>query len=305
MNENTRIVRPNLTIAFLLPALLCFRFSTCLVFPDGLPDGTETHAPPWQEVTTEAWDRTTLGSHGLTALNLPGLNWKHAETPHFVIHYEQAIFARKTARMAEFFYSYIKADFEETPDHTKGRSHVFIFRDDQAWRAFKASRPDVESWTYSMVEGPIMYLQQADSPAASGDVLAHEMTHLVLNRILPGQCPLWLNEGLAEFYGTFAYAAFKGIKKSRGTQFKRLDHPYPLDSLFTATDYPSSPEQVRAFYETARYLVGFLLLKGDPKSFRPFIESLSSGEEISAALSAYYHYPTLADMEKSFSAFSK
>ena len=82
-------------------------------------------------------------------------------------------------------------------------------------------------WTFSRVEGPVMFLQQAENTSSSGDVLAHEMTHLVMNRFFERRRPLWLNEGLAEYYGEFAYSAFKGVKKSKRAQFGRLANAVP------------------------------------------------------------------------------
>ncbi len=231
----------------------------------------------------------------------PGLAWKHAQTPHFVLHYEQAIFARKVARLSEFFYSFIAGDLQ-TPDRIGGRSHIFIFQSPARWQALRQILPDVPAWSFSQVRGSMMLLQQADDTSSSGDVLAHEMTHLVLNRFLAGACPLWLNEGLAGYYGEFAYAAFKGIKKSRKAQFPRLERPYPTAELLNTEGYPADLD---AFYTTAKYVVGFLLLKHDPNCFPRYLNDVLAGTDSQTALQTHYGFKDQAEFERAFLRFAR
>ena len=189
----------------------------------------------WSEVEEADMDTRALNDRGRKALALPGIGWKHAQTEHFVLHYEQAIFARKVARMADFFYSYIAEDLQGAQDRVDGRSHIFIFRNPKRWDEMRKAFEDTPEWTFSLVQGTTMLLQQADDTTRSGDILAHEMTHLVVNRFFTGRLPIWLSEGLAEYFEEFAYSAMKGIKKSKRAQFQRLRFEYPLAELFRAT----------------------------------------------------------------------
>ncbi|MBU1694837.1 MAG: hypothetical protein KKC51_12860 [Verrucomicrobia bacterium] len=261
--------------------------------------------PDWQEVPREQADLRLLTPRGRTALDLPGADWRHAQSGHFVIHFEQAIFARKVARMAEFFYTYIAADLAGAQDRVEGRSHIFIFRSEKDWKAFGAVAGDVPEWTFSQVSGPVMFLQQAADTSSSGDVLAHEMAHLVVNRFLERPPPLWLNEGLAEFYEEFAYSAFKGIKKSRRAQFRRLDRLFPVGPLLEASAYPQDAASVQAFYQTAKYMVGWLRLDRPADQFVPFLEDLSRGGIFRDAFAKHYNLPTTADVEGAFLKFAR
>lgn len=159
-------------------------------------------------------------------------------------------------------------------------------------------------WVFSQVEGPVMFLQQAENTSASGEVLAHGMTHLVMNRLFAGQPPLWLNEGLAEYYGAFGYAAFKGIKKSKRAQFGKLTTPFPLEELLYRITYPREDWRVQSFYATAKYLVAFLLLDRPPEQFLPFLEDLMDQTEVLAAFGRRYSLYTLDDLEKEFRKFA-
>lgn len=258
----------------------------------------------WVEVDKAQIDMNAITDRGRKILEWPDIDWKHAQTEHFVIHYEQAIFARKVARMAEFFYAYIAQDLQGAQDHVSGRSHVFIFRSEKRWREFAMAAGNVPDWTFSQVEGAAMFLQQAENTSSSGDVLAHETTHLVINRFFKKRCPLWLNEGLAEYYGQFAYSAYKGVKKSKRAQFGRLAQPLALDELLYTQIYPQGPAHVRAFYATAQSFVVFLLLEHQPEAFMPFVDDLMNGMDVRLALSKHYGLESMDDIQKQFNKFA-
>ena len=270
------------------------------VFPQVLP----AENGQWVDVAVANLDLDAITDRGRQILNLPDIDWKHAQTEHFVIHYEQAIFARKVARMAEFFYSYIAQDLQGAKDNVIGRSHIFIFRSEKRWKEFAATAGDVPNWTFSQVEGTAMFLQQAENTSSSGDVLAHETTHLVINRFFEKRCPLWLNEGLAEYYRVFAYSAYKGVKKSKRAQFGRLANPFPLDELLYTQLYPQGDARVAAFYATAQYFVAFLLLDHQPEAFMPFVEDLMDGTDVKMALSKEYGLESTDEIQKQFNRFA-
>jgi hypothetical protein len=268
--------------------------------PSAVPPENEA----WVEVDKARVDMAAITDRGRQTLNLPHIDWKHAQTGHFVIHYEQAIFARKVARMAEFFYSFIAQDLQGAKDRVSGRSHIFIFRSEKRWKEFAKAANDVPNWTFSYVEGAAMFLQQAENTSSSGDVLAHEMTHMAMNRFFKKRCPLWLNEGLAEYYRVFAYSAYKGVKKSKRAQFTKLANPFPLEDMLYLQLYPSETRRARSFYDTARYFVAYLLLERQPETFLPFVDDLINGIGVKPALSKHYGLATMEDIQKAFNKFA-
>ena len=272
--------------------------------PSAAPQLPSPENGHWVDVAAAHLDLDAITERGRQILELPDIDWKHAQTEHFVIHYEQAIFARKVARMAEFFYDYIAQDLQGAQDNVKGRSHIFIFRSEKRWKEFAQTAGDVPDWTFSRVEGTVMFLQQAENTSSSGDVLAHETTHLVINRFFEKRCPLWLNEGLAEYYGQFAYSAYKGVKKSKRAQFGRLANPFPLGDLLYTQLYPPTDAGVASFYATAKYFVAFLLLDHQPQAFMPFVDDLMSGVDVKMALSKHYGLESMEDIQKQFNKFA-
>ena len=262
-----------------------------------------TDASIWKVVKTDDMDTATCRPRDRALIGEPGSMWKHAQTEHFVIHYEMDLFAIKVAHMAEFFYSYISTDLQGSQDQVPGRSHLFIFRTEYRWKKFLESQPDQKAWVYSFVHGPSLYLQQADTRNKSADVLAHEMTHLVINRFIHGGLPLWLNEGVAEYYGEFANAAFRGTTRNPRVAFRSLRDPLELRALFATTVYPENTQAVQRFYQSSKYFVGFLLTKKPHDKFPAFLAAFATGKPVEAALQEHYGFSDLKEVEKEFTRF--
>jgi hypothetical protein len=130
------------------------------------------------------------------------------------------------------------------------------------------------------------------------------MTHLVFNRFLPVRLPLWLNEGLAEYYGEFAYRAAKGMGQSQGNAFRPLKSWIPLVELLNASAYPADPAEVGRFYATSKYLTGYLLLKLPRAKWDAFFARLLAGEPALPVLLETYGWADIAAVEKSFAQFA-
>lgn len=246
-------------------------------------------ADDWTPVEREAMDSSQLSDVARAVLDAREFKWKHAQTEHFVIHYENGVFAAKVARQAEFYYHHISQDLGNLTDRAPARSHIFIFRKPTDWHIFIRSylKADLE-WSAAMVIGPVMYLKQAQDISRSAEVLSHEMSHLILNRFVEGRAPRWLNEGLAEWYGEFAYAAFKGVRKSKKTAFQRLDSSFSVRDLLAAKEYPADREAIHKFYQTSKHLVAYLQLEQPSEKFTPFLLATARGVPVESALQEHY-----------------
>ena len=263
--------------------------------------------PAAVDIAGDAVDRRELLPVDAAWLDHPEFRWKHLQTEHFILHHDQKMFAAKVARMGEQFYDSISADLPDLRDRASpGRSHLFIFRDPRDWKAILASMPGLEPWAASFVRGNVMLLQETGASASDKmDTLAHEMTHLVFNRFLPVRLPLWLNEGLAEYYGEFAYRAAKGMGQSKGNAFRPLRSWTPLAELLDATGYPADPAEVSRFYATSKYLAGYLLLDQPREKWNAFFARVLAGEPASAALLDTYGWTDVEALEKAFARFAR
>lgn len=260
---------------------------------------------PWVEKKYGDFDERNLSDLARAALEQDGFSWKHAETRHYVIHFEHGMFAEKVSRMAEFYYDFISIDLNSPSDRCLGRSHILIYRTPERWLTFmKELGPSELQWAFAFVHGPTMFLQQAKDTRSSAGVLAHEMTHLVLNRFFERQPPAWLNEGLAEWYGEFAYSSYKGTKKSRRAVFKPIKNIIPLDVLFYLPSYPDDRDAVTLFYQTSKYLVGYLRIRHPEELFQPFMTGVLDGEDPWAMIQTQYGYEDINHLTRKFKTFA-
>jgi hypothetical protein len=231
-------------------------------------------------------------------------SWRHAETQYFVIHYQQEAYARTLGRMADFFYEYIAADLRGFKDLAGEKSHIVVVRNPREWKKFMEAAGTAPEWATAYVYGPIMFVQDLGSGRDNADVVGHEMTHLVLNRFFVRPPPLWLNEGLAEWYGKSGWNAFKGQTVQPRRLFReKISQPMPLSELMSATAYPAD---VGSFYATSRYLVGYLQLKRDTRDFVDFLRRVSvDGEDAMKVIGEIYGHGRLPDLERAFHTFAR
>ena len=268
-----------------------------------------TNAPlTWTEVKAEEMDQRGLLPTGKELLAEEGAKWRHEQTTHFVMHFaasEGTNFAWKVAQQSEFFFRYISQELGGAQDHYPFRSHIFTFRNETRWKKFLKTQPDVSKWSYSFAQGLCMFLQQGKNAEQQSGVLAHEMTHLMVNHFIVGQPPLWLNEGVAEYYGEFGLSEYRGLKRHPGSVFKSggLREPMTLERLFAIEKYPGDEKEVHKLYATSKYFVGFLMIKKPHEKFPGFLVDMAAGMPALAALQKHYDFPDLASAQKEFARF--
>lgn len=121
-------------------------------------------------------------------------------------------------------------------------------------------------------------------------VAFHELTHFFITHNVP-RAPLWLNEGLAEYYGTFAIdgeRAVVGRAIERHAEFLLLENQVrDLDELLE-TDGRSAanhgPQEVGRFYALSWLLTHYLLSQPDgPDQVADYLLSLADGDDSETA----------------------
>ena len=256
------------------------------------------------EIELDSLDVSRLPVDGQRALQMKKLRWKQARTAHFVLHYENEKDARRLGRMAEFMYGYIADELQLTQDLYPARpSHLFIFSTHRQWRAFLRELRGVPEWTGSYVRGPDLYLQCSGRSFETSARLAHEMSHLIMYRFFGAAPPLWLSEGLAQWYETFGYAAFKGVKKGKRRSFRAKRKWYPLEALLAQQGYPDDPVAVEQFYNTSLYLTGFLLLDYPSEYMVELTRRLVAGEDIWQVMTGVYGIAAPEYLQRRFDLF--
>ncbi|MCP4154956.1 MAG: hypothetical protein GY757_44950 [bacterium] len=105
-------------------------------------------------------------------------------------------------------------------------------------------------------------------------ILVHEYTHALVHAITP-KCPLWLNEGLAEYF-------------SRGADEMKIKQLIPLKYL--EHRFPSGdPRLVIAAYIESYSAVCYLIDKYDLYRIKELLEALGEGEELGTAFNSVFY----------------
>jgi len=254
------------------------------------------------------WDESqqkALSRSGNDALAIAEIEWKHAESEHFIYHFAQRWMAERAAAEAETYYALIRKDLKITEDRWEVKGNVFLFETDSSWNDF-VSKTGVDRWSGGVCIGNEIYLKSP--PVASpfvGSTFPHELAHLVVNRFVRGQLPIWLNEGFAEQQSR---KHFVGYTKPKGFNFLlrpnvvSAENYTPLDELTVANDYPADETKVPHFYTESVRLVQFLVEDHPKQDFLEFLQAMADGMRFDHALDRVYGsiYQNLEALEVRF-----
>lgn len=258
---------------------------------------------PEDSFKEKAWDKLSsreMSEWGTMALAINSKKWQHGETDHFIIHYFRN--GEKIGSRSEKFYGEIREFFGKRPDLLGShKSHIFAFQDSSDWKEF-ATKID-RAWAGGVTRGNEFYYQSVSDEGkfdSKGKVQAHEMTHLVFNRLFKGLPPLWLNEGVAEYFGQ--------RKTSTLTQFRQQmgqGTGYDLKELFQATEYPPQQQKITDFYAEAAILVDFLTHLSDRAALLPkFVDAMIADPDMGKAVKIY-GYKDLNDFMADYKRYRK
>src|ERR1044071_5350869 len=199
---------------------------------------------------------------------------------------------RQVAVWLEFFHSAFGRLVSRNVLDASVPTTVVVFRDDASFNPFK---PLYQGRTANL-SGFFQPGEDVNYIAMSLDarerdpysVAFHEYVHLHLRDNVP-QAPVWLNEGLAEFYGHMQFSpgeAVLGVPLSY-LHLLRTQELLPLTTLL-AIDHksPHYNEQDKSgiFYGESWALVHYLMLGGGSpggnrqEQFRQFLQRLSRGD---------------------------
>ena len=217
----------------------------------------------------------------------------------FVIGNADAEKLRQVAAWLEFFHSAFARLISRNVIDSSVPTTVIIFRDQLAFHPFKPlyqGRPANLSG-YFQPGDDVNYIAIALDPTDRDPygTAFHEYVHLHLNNNIPG-APLWLNEGLAELYGSLQFSgnnAVLGAPIYPFIRFVREDGLIPLKTFFsidTSSPHYNESDKNGVFYGQSWALVHYLML-GDrtrPERFREFLQQISRGDDAAKAIERTY-----------------
>jgi hypothetical protein len=254
-----------------------------------------------------------LSDPGNTALGQAALavrpnDWKHAETPHFILHFFRNFVAAQAAVELEYYYNAIATELHQDTSTWERKSHVYIFDNEADWHVFQKSA-QLDPWTGGIHSDGNLFIVRDPAYKFEGRTLGHETAHLVLYRFFGAAIPLWLNEGYAENSSIRFYA---GLERQRGyimpahAAVLTASNYIPIATLTAMATYPDDVTQVSIFYQESEKLVAFLRAQST-EGFVTFLDALSHGSRLDTALSKGFgdRFASVDELDREFADYAQ
>jgi FimV-like protein len=222
--------------------------------------------------------------------------WRSVRTNNmFVIGNADPEKLRQVAAWLEFFHRSFARLISRNVIDSSVPTTVIVFRDEASFRPFKP----IYQGRAANVSGFFQPGNDVNYIAISLDsydrdpfgTAFHEYVHLHLKDNIPG-APLWLNEGLAELYGSLQFSgneALLGAPIYPYIQLLRGEGLLPLKTLFSiGHDSPhyNEDDKTGVFYGQSWALVHYLMF-GDSarqEQFRRFLQQVGRGDDAAKAI---------------------
>jgi tetratricopeptide (TPR) repeat protein len=180
---------------------------------------------------------------------------------------------RQVATRLEQFRHVFTQLFPKVNFNTPVPTTVVVFKSDSAYKPFKpvADGKTVDVGGYFQPGEDVNYITLTPDRGGGAQnpygTIYHEYTHLLVNNSLgPGAAPAWFNEGLAEYYSTFAIEDDRKVYLGRIVDYHilrlREQKLIPLPQLFEVTHHAleRNKHDVRSlFYAESWALVHYLI----------------------------------------------
>lgn len=246
-------------------------------------------APPLGEIAPE---RRNSGAPFKGPIPLPPADrqWTRVLTPHFEI--ISSAGERKTRAIAEDFERLTALLTRTSPVFRlpPNRTRVFVFGDHREVQpyidAVRGVRVDATGITFRHPDGSTMLL---DATMRGGEAVTprHELVHDLLRR---GErpLPLWIEEGLAEYYGNAGLTVREHVSRLR------MRPRMPMAEMF-AMRY-DSPRSISFDFYAQSWAAVTTLMRRDPQAFFALVADMDAGTSALDALRAHYRMSAI-DLE--------
>lgn len=249
---------------------------------------TRSGPAPWMNPPPRMPQAERLGqpiTPGPVPLPSPHHSWIRLETQNFTIFSSAG--ARTTRRIALDLERLTTLLLSMSPHFRipAARTRVFLFGDSRDVRPYldvaRGMRADAAGVTLRHPDGSTILV---DCTARGGGDLTprHELVHdLVRNHERP--LPLWLEEGLAEYYSSAGLPVQEHISRVRLARLR-----LPLEELFAIR--ADSPRAATWDFYAESWAAVAALLTRDRSAFQAFVASLGAGMPVDAALREHYAF---------------
>ncbi|MEP6923185.1 MAG: tetratricopeptide repeat protein [Pyrinomonadaceae bacterium] len=195
-------------------------------------------------------------------------------------------------------------------------TNVVVFKSDNSYKPFKPKRADGKADTF--VAG---YFQPGDDvnyitistegeDADTYGTIFHEYVHFIINTNFgKSEVPPWFNEGLAEYYQTFAIEEDQkvklGLPQSNHLLLLQQTKLIPLDTLFKISNYALHQNENHSrsiFYAQSWALIHYLVQSGKTEGLGNFLTLAMKDVPSEKAFQTAFQ-TTYAQMEKDLTKY--
>ena len=266
-----------------------------------LNESSSLHEVAFSQLTQR--DPNPLGEK---ALAIQPEQWKHAETEHFIYHFVHSYVATPVSVEAEFHYRVVAKELERDQPATDVKSHIYIFEKPEEWQQFQVFG-QLEPWTGGIHSEGSLFIKRDPAYKFSGNLLGHEIVHLVMHRFYTSGIPRWLDEGFAQYISKDAHASYQRARGYLSKPHSEAIAPQdlmPLSVLLAFTTYPPS-EKVHTFYNESERLVRFLA-QTDKSGFLKLLDALARHQPFESALARFYsaNFANVPALEEKFREYA-
>ena len=214
--------------------------------------------------------------------------WRRVDSANFIVVGDASVRElRATAQKFEAFREVLQRVMPAVTSSSPVPTVVVVFANDEAFTPFKPTYQGKSKFVsgYAMPGTDVSYIAMVNG--VEGDrVIFHEYTHMVVANAV-ARVPVWLNEGLAEFYSTFALMdggkraaigrpidnhllLLNGSVRVSLVELLKADHTSPLYN---------EDSRVNDFYAESWALTHMLLMGQPPrvKELSAYLEQVNNG----------------------------
>ena len=174
----------------------------------------------------------------------------------------------------------VGSDFSYWPSH---KIVVLIYGSE----SFRKLRQETPEWAAGQFDGKIRVPLPAAGlePSAVRRILFHEYAHALIHDLSRGRCPLWLNEGLAEYEGRRQAAG--SLAHLRGA--REQNQMVPWERLSDKFQAAQSGEEAGGLYEESYSIVAYVVSRYGFWRFKRLLKAFADGTPWEAAFEAELH----------------
>ena len=208
-------------------------------------------------------------------------NLKLAETEIFDIKFEKSTLAYNITDLKQTLRKAYR-EIGQNLNYFPKRTLPVILYPEEDYRQLR----ELPEWSSGAYDGKIRIpIPDSIQPNRLKQIIWHEYTHAVVRDLTSGNCPVWLNEGLADYHGHL-YIPLDWETLRRAYPAKQLLSFQQISQHFQSF---SNPTQVRLAYDQSYSIVQFIIDRWGMYKIRHLLQACQENPSLEELLRSQLH----------------